>query len=73
ITAYILAPLATHELHQKQGIATRLIDAAKSHFIKNNVDALLVYGDPAYYRRYGFDVELGKHFIPTHPLEYEFG
>ena len=73
ISAYILAPLATHKLHQKKGIATQLIDKAKAHFIANNVDALLVYGDPAYYNRYGFDVELGKHFIPPYPLEYEFG
>ena len=73
ISAYILAPLATHKLHQKKGIATKLIDAAKSHFIKNSVDALLVYGDPAYYGRYGFDVDLGKHFVPPYPLEYEFG
>jgi len=73
ISAYILAPLATHKLHQKKGIATKLIDAAKAHFIKNSVDALLVYGDPAYYGRYGFDVGLGKHFVPPYPLEYEFG
>lgn len=73
ISAYILAPLATHKLHQKKGVATKLIGAAKSHFIKNSVDALLVYGDPAYYGRYGFDVGLGKHFVPPYPLEYEFG
>jgi putative acetyltransferase len=73
ISAYILAPIATHKLHQQKGIATKLIDAAKAHFIKNRVDALLVYGDPAYYGRYGFDVGLGKHFAPPYPLEYEFG
>ena len=73
ISAYILAPLATHKLHQKKGIATQLFDKAKTHFIENDVDALLVYGDPAYYSRYGFDVELGKNFLPPYPLEYEFG
>jgi putative acetyltransferase len=73
ISAYILAPLATHKLHQKKGIATKLIDAAKAHFIKNSVDALLVYGDPEYYGKYGFNADLGKHFIPPYPLEYEFG
>ena len=43
------------------------------HFRAQKVDALLVYGDPEYYGRYGFDAELGKHFIPPYPLEYKFG
>jgi putative acetyltransferase len=73
ISAYILAPFATHKLHQKTGIGTQLIEAAKAHFIKKDVDALLVYGDPSYYSRYGFSVDLGKYFIPPYPLEYEFG
>jgi putative acetyltransferase len=73
ITAYILAPLATHKHHQKRGIATQLIEKAKSYFKQSGVDALLVYGDPAYYGRYGFDANLGKHFIPPYPLEYDFG
>lgn len=73
ISAYLLSPLATHKLHQKKGIATQLIETAKAHFKANNVDALLVYGDPEYYARYGFDAILGKHFVPPYPLEYEFG
>jgi len=73
ISAYILAPLATHQSHQKEGLATQLIESAQAHFHANNIDALLVYGDPKYYGKYGFDAELGKHFIPPYPLEYDFG
>ena len=73
ISAYILAPLATHQSHQKEGLATKLIESAQAHFHANNIDALLVYGDPKYYGKYGFDAELGKHFIPPYPLEYDFG
>ena len=73
ISAYILAPLATHKSHQKKGFATKLIEAAKSYFSENSVDALLVYGDPKYYGRYGFSADIGKHFIPPYPLEHDFG
>ena len=73
ISAYILAPLATHQSHKKKGLATKLIESAKAYFSKNGVDALLVYGDPKYYGRYGFNADLGKHFVPPYPLEYDFG
>ena len=73
ISAYILAPLATHQSHQKKGLATKLIESAKNYFSENGIDALLVYGDPVYYGRYGFKADLGKHFIPLYPLEYDFG
>lgn len=73
LSAYILAPLATHESYQKKGLATQLIASGKAYFTEKNVDALLVYGDPDYYGRYGFNADLGKHFIPPYPLEYTFG
>ena len=73
ISGYILAPLATHQSHQKKGLATKLIESAKTYFSENGIDALLVYGDPEYYGRYGFHADLGKHFIPPYPLEYDFG
>ena len=73
ITAYILAPLATHKMHQKKGLATQLINAAKAHLKDNGVGVLLVYGDPEYYGRYGFCADLGKRFIPPYPLEFAFG
>ncbi|MFT6558274.1 GNAT family N-acetyltransferase [Sneathiella sp.] len=73
MSAYILAPLAVHIVHQKKGIATKLIDKSKEKLSDLGVDVLLVYGDPNYYGRYGFNVELAKQFIPPYPLEYEFG
>lgn len=73
VSAYLLAPLAVHESQQRQGIAKQLINAAKAQFKDKGIDALLVYGDPSYYERHGFKADLGKHFIPPYPLEYEFG
>ena len=34
---------------------------------------MIVYGDPDFYGRFGFDAKLGESFIPPHPLEYPFG
>ena len=36
------------------------------------VDLLFVHGDPNYYGKHRFDVELAQQFIPPYPLEYEF-
>ena len=73
ISAYILSPLAVHQSQQKKGIASELIQYAKSYFKANGVDAILVYGDPKFYSRFGFSVPLGKSFIPPYKLQYEFG
>lgn len=73
VSAYILAPLAVHNSHQKKGIATQLIEASKARLGEKGVDVLLVYGDPSYYGRYGFDLDLAKRFVPPYPLQFEFG
>ncbi len=73
ISAYILASLAVHNTYQKNGITINLINKAKKDLSDKGIDALLVYGDPSYYGKYGFEVELGKHFIPPYKLQYEFG
>lgn len=73
ISAYILAPLAVHSAHQSKGFATQLINHAKQTLLEQDVDAILVYGDPKYYGRHGFDVTLGRKFVPPYPLEFDFG
>ena len=73
MSAYILAPLAVHSAHQSKGIATQLINHAKQTLLEQGVDAILVYGDPNYYGRHGFDAKLGQNFVPPYPLEFEFG
>ena len=73
VTAYILAPLAVHSAHQGQGIATELVTHAKQTLSEQGIDALLVYGDPNYYGRHGFTVDMGQKFVPPYPLEFDFG
>ena len=71
VTGYILAPLAVAPKHQKKGIGSSLINTGKQ--ILSGVDVLLVYGDPDYYRRFGFKAEIAQPFVPPYLLKYPFG
>jgi putative acetyltransferase len=52
---YILAPLAVDKKKQKRGVGTKLINKGMRILKKQNVDVVLVYGDPKYYNRFGFN------------------
>ena len=73
IIGYILAPLAVSPEHQKTGIGSNLISAGIDMLTKDGVGVLLVYGDPAYYGRFGFKEEIGHSFVPPYTLQYPFG
>ena len=73
IIGYILAPLAVSPEHQKQGVGSNLINAGIDMLTKEGAGALLVYGDPAYYGRFGFNEGIGRSFVPPYPLQYPFG
>lgn len=49
-----LAPLAVHPDHQRQGIGARLVEAALAAARAGGGKVVVVLGDPAYYRRFGF-------------------
>ena len=49
-----LAPLAVHPDHQRQGIGARLVEAALAAAKAGGGKLVVVLGDPAYYRRFGF-------------------
>ena len=73
IVGYILAPLAVSPEHQKQGVGSNLITSGIDMLTRDGADVLLVYGDPAYYGRFGFNDEIADKFTPPYPLEYPFG
>ena len=73
IVGYILAPLAVSPEHQKQGVGSNLINAGIEMLTKDGVGVLMVYGDPAYYGRFGFKDEIGHSFVPPYTLQYPFG
>jgi len=73
VSGYILAPLAISPEHQKQGIGSSLIKSGIDILTQDGAGVLLVYGDPAFYGRFGFNEEIGRTFTPPYPLEYPFG
>lgn len=73
ISGYILSPLAVSPKHQKQGVGSNLIKSGIEILIKDGAGVLLVYGDPDYYRQFGFIEGIGHAFVPPYPLEYPFG
>ncbi len=49
-----MAPLAVHPDHQRQGIGRRLVEAALAAARAGGGKLVVVLGEPAYYRRFGF-------------------
>ena len=59
--------------HQKQGVGSNLIKSGIDLLTEEGAGILLVYGDPSYYRRFGFKEEIGHAFVPPYTLQYPFG
>jgi len=70
---YILAPLGVMPEAQKKGLGTVLVRAGLDRLAGQGVNAVLVYGDPGYYGRFGFDAETASNIQPPYPLEYPHG
>ena len=73
LQAWILAPLAVSPDHYRRGIGSSLIRTGIDQLTELQTDALLVYGDPAFYGRFGFQAEPAAGYVPPYPLEYPFG
>jgi len=70
---YILAPLAVKPDFQGRGIGSQLIEDARKKLAQLGVHVLFVYGDPAFYGRFGFHADVADSYIPPHTLQYPFG
>lgn len=70
---YILAPLGVASQSQKQGVGSALINNGLGILESQGANFALVYGDPGYYSRFSFSVELGESFIPPFTLAYPHG
>ncbi len=73
LAAYILAPLGVDPKRQKSGVGAALIEQGMSRLASNGVDLVFVYGDPAYYGRFGFAVDAAERFVAPQPLQFPFG
>ena len=71
--ASILAPLAVHPQQQGAGIGSALVAAGFRHIRAAEVNLVFVYGDPAYYGRFGFTQLLAQGFAFPYPLQYPDG
>lgn len=60
--ALALAPLAVKPARQRSGVGSRLVMAALEAASERGWPAVLVLGDPAYYRRFGFGAEPARGF-----------
>lgn len=68
--AHILAPLGVLPEHHGQGVGVALV----RHGLNAVEGALvLVYGDPAYYGRFGFRAEDAVCCVPPYELEHPMG
>lgn len=70
---YILAPLAVNPDCQKSGVGTQLVKSGMQRLSDAGAEILFVYGDPAYYGRFGFSEDAAVRYSPAYQLQYPFG
>ncbi|MCW8916506.1 MAG: N-acetyltransferase [Magnetovibrio sp.] len=66
----LLAPLVVSPPLHKQGIGTALVEAGFQRLKNADIGHVYVLGDPAYYSRFGFQVE--NKITPPYPLPKEW-
>ncbi|WGS52253.1 N-acetyltransferase [Paraburkholderia sp. D15] len=64
-----LAPVSVLPACQREGIGSRLIQAALAHLRQTGAGGCVVLGDPGYYGRFGFVAE-PRLVLPGVPAEY---
>jgi len=69
----ILAPLAVAPAYQGRGVGAQLVEAGLGQLAGAGVNVVFVYGDPAYYGRFGFDAATATRYRPPYALEYPLG
>ncbi len=68
---FLLGPLGILPEHQNRGLGMALVNEGLKKLAEMNADLVLVYGDPAYYSRFGF---VEKHSIlAPYKLKHPYG
>lgn len=71
--AFILSPVAVSPEHQNRGIGQSIINHAIDVLKQQNVALLFTYGDPAYYKKVGFNPITESQIKAPQPLSYPHG
>ncbi len=66
----LLGPLAVAPARQRQGIGSAIVRAALQRLKNAGMSQVYVLGDPAYYKRFGFEPDDGV--TPPYPLPEEW-
>ena len=73
LLAYILAPLGVKPEYQTRRIGSHLIEKGLQQLSAMGVRLVFVYGDPDYYRRFGFCAEAAHQYTTPYTIQYPFG
>ena len=73
ILVYWLAPLGVHPDHQGLGVGRALVEGGIEELRRQGVNLVLVYGDPAYYGKFGFTASRAESFVPPYKLAFTEG
>lgn len=73
VVASLFAPVAVHPHRQRRGIARSLIARGFEELSRSGPRVVLVYGDPAFYGRFGFAREVARASVPPYPLQMPEG
>lgn len=65
-----LAPMSVQPGRQRSGIGSALIREGLARVRQQGHHAVFVLGDPAYYRRFGFDAEAARGFASPYAGSY---
>jgi putative acetyltransferase len=70
IAAVALAPLAVEAPYRRQGVGEALVQAGVAHLAQAGAMLCFVLGEPAYYRRFGFEPEWARGFASAYAGDY---
>lgn len=73
LLGYLLAPLVVDPDYQHSGYGTTLVTRALDELPHQGVHVVLTYGDPDYYRRFGFEHVQAEMFVPPQRLAHPDG